>query len=232
MVETQKSIELSVKEYIRSLGLNPQRVKYKKTASTNIDTTSAQWAIDAPDSRALLLSCGWINWKATITKQSLLNVATNFVNNGIKASWKPCLPFANSMSNMQLHINGASISIPQPRRFMSILNMMFAGRKGAEQTLQTAGGCFPDLDGWTPFDAATRGIVSPTEILDRSLWKKQQYFCDQLTKSNDANGIGANDLNGTNNRVIQCFEPIIAPPFNPFFYLKKGMPDYCWFKHM
>ncbi|MCP4180159.1 MAG: hypothetical protein GY756_20535 [bacterium] len=272
MVETQKAIELSVKEYIASLGLNPRRVKYKKITSTNVTTTSAQWAFKSPDRRALLLSCGWINWKATITKRTIGEVPEGFIRNGIRASWKPCLPFANSMSNIQLQINGASISMSQPRRFMSVLNMMFAGRKGAEQSLQTAGGNFPDLDGYSNNAASNRGVMtgpamnraivaadvpahgnilnttaaellaalnalrilsgSGNVVVDKSLWKKQQYFLDQLAKSNNANGIGVNDLNGTNNRVIQCFEPLIAPPFNPFLYLKKGMPDYCWFKNM
>ncbi|MCP4179517.1 MAG: hypothetical protein GY756_17290 [bacterium] len=227
MAEIQKSIELSVQEYVASIGLNPDNVYYQRIASTNVNTRQAQWQIISPNKRALLMAGAWIDWKPTITRQTDAGVAEAFINNGVFASFKPGLPFANAMSNIQITLNSASLSISQPRRFMDHLSMMFAGRRGAKKGLATAGGEFWGLNGYNTDVLATNGLYTGWLRPDESLLNNEEKFREKLIRT-----AGAVTLNGTNGHQISCLEPLMIPPFNPFYKIKAGMPDYCWFKHM
>lgn len=228
MTEVIKATELVVQEYVASIGLNPNNVFYQRIASTNVNTSQAQWQIISPNKNALLLSNAWINWKPTITRvRTDTGAAENFIQNGVMASFKSAFPFANAMSNIQTTLNSASISISQPRRFMEHLAMMFAGRQGAKKCLSGAGGGFLGLDGYNTNGAATQGTYAGWLKPDYQLLNNEEFFGSKLIKAR-----GNTSLNGTNSHQINCLEPVIAPPFNPFLKLKDGMPDYCWFKHM
>ena len=228
MTEIQKATELSIQEYVASIGLNPDHVFYQRIASNNISLNQAQWQIINANKRSLLLSYAQVHWKPTITKFRADGVtAEAFVNNGIFASLKPGLPFSNAMSNIQLTLNSASITINQPRRFTEILTMMYAGRKGAKNCFSSCGGTFPQLNSFNDNVAATRGLYTGYQTIDYDHLENEERFKEKLLR---AAGVG--DLQGLNNIQIDCIEPLLIPPFNPFMKLKTDMPDYVWFKDM
>lgn len=230
MVETVKATELQVQEYVASIGLNPDNVFYQRIASTNISVNQAQWQIISPNKRANLLALAWIHWKPVITKRRNDNTtAVNHVNNGIWASFKPGLPFTNAMSSIDSTINSATITLSQPRRFMEHLSLMFGGRQGMKKCFSSCGGEPYMLNGESDNTNATRNLISGWSRHDSALQDNEDSFREKL---NRAEGAGVADLNGTNSQTIDCIEPVIIPPFNPFAKLKEGMPDYAWFKHM
>ncbi|MHA2367051.1 MAG: hypothetical protein ACXAC7_24070, partial [Candidatus Hodarchaeales archaeon] len=133
MTELVKATELSVLEYVQSLGLNPENVYYQRISSTNISVNSAQWAFNSPNKRAFLLANAQIEWFPTINKRNAANGADVAFDSRDSISFKPCMPFTNAMSSMSLTLNGAQLTLNQPRRFADHLCMMYAGKKGAEK---------------------------------------------------------------------------------------------------
>lgn len=228
MVELVKTKELSVKEYVASIGLNPENVYYQRVRCNNISTELAQWNVKTPNPRAFLLSFAKIHWKPTITRTDAAGAAEAFVGNGVLASFKPGLCFHNAASSIRVQVNSANHSMARPSRFMDILSMMYGGREGIRKMLAgMGGGEYWGLDGVT--GAGPQGLDGDQDWLvqDRDLMRNERAFLSRLVKAQ-----GVDNLNGTNNIRIDCLEPIAVPPFNPFAFCKGGMPDYAWFKQM
>jgi len=223
--------ELNVKQYVSSLGLNPENVYYQRISCTNISTTMAQWAIVSPNKRALLLACPKIEWKPTVRRVRVdTGAAEDFVESGLAASWKEYMPFHNAMSSLQLIINSSSITITQPRRYQRKLNEMFFGRKAARSELSTCGGAPHINSGYIlPGVPGVFGSLGPN---NNDLFKNEQRFMEKLWSVAGAAG-NVFRLQGRGNSFqISCLEPLCVGPFNPYYRIKHELPDYCWFKHM
>lgn len=114
--------ELNVTPYLPSIATNPSNVYYARYASTNVSPQQAQWNIQSPNKRNLLLAYAQIEWKARINKQEAQTVGANFdypaVGAGGFVTWSnataapgaggeipgiamsPVLPFSNAMSSI------------------------------------------------------------------------------------------------------------------------------------
>jgi hypothetical protein len=227
MTDFVKSTELRMREYAYQIGLDPLKVYYQKRRCENISTAQAQWDFVSPNKRAVMLSYGQVNWKPTVQNQDNAGAALAFVNNAQFCSFKPVLPFANSMSSVVININGASETYSQPRRFMDCLNMMHVGRRSAESLYDTAGGGYIDYDGF--YAANSRGLLGSYTYQNRSLLQKEWEFQDKLIR---VSGGAAGVLNGQSTFTINCLEPLIVPPFNPYALIKDELNPDSWFKKM
>ncbi|MCP4181591.1 MAG: hypothetical protein GY756_27825 [bacterium] len=154
-------MELIVREYVSKLGLNPNNVYYQKIISNNVNTNLAHWDVKIHNKRALLLPTAWIDWRPTITKRVGANNADDAFNrNGIYASFKPCMPFTNASSKIQIRINNGDLVMSEPRHFSDHLNMLYAGRRGAKKLFSQGGGSFPDLTGYHSNEQLSRGCYA------------------------------------------------------------------------
>lgn len=226
MVELVKAKELHVKEYVASIGLNPQNVYYQRIRSNNVSTEIAQWNVKTPNPRAMLLSFAQIHWKPTITSQ-VAGADDDFVRSNIKACFKPGLPFANATSSVRCQINSSNMSMARPSRFMEILGLMYSGREGAKKYWSAAGGEPWSLDGQVGSGPVGSDTTLDFAITDKALYRAEKSFKEKLLKATNYT-----TLHERNNFQVSCIEPVIAPPFNPFCFLKDEMPDYSWFKKM
>ena len=136
--------ELDIKQYVTQLGLNPDNVFYQSVAARNISTSNAAWTITSPNKRSYLLSYAVVNWQPTIQYQTEAGTGQNFGQALVYASAKPCIPFANAMSSITLSVNGNTITLSQPRRFMEALTMMNVNREEAKVCFETG---YPDTMG-------------------------------------------------------------------------------------
>ncbi len=277
MSHINKSIELTLSEYLQRVGLNPDNLRYQRIPAESVSLNRATWRIkNSVNKRALLLSLGWIDWKPTITKFRADNItAENFVNNGIWASYKPIMPFMNATEKIELRINGGQTFLHEPRHFQDHLNMLYVGKEGSKKAFSHCS-TFPRLNGFHTNDPINFGNigaeapivlrvdndnitidanainVGPTgagvnnglfwedaleifsqgleggyKIIDHDHLQNEMRFRELLGRA-----AGVNDLNATNNHQINCLEPLIIPPFNPYFCVRDELPEYSWFKNM
>ena len=216
--------ELDVKRYVASIGLNPENVYYQSVQSRNISTAQASWQLTSPNKRSYLLSWGVVDWMPTIQKIRQDGVTLeNWLNTVNYISFKPVLPFANAMSSITLSVNGNTITLSQPRRFMEQLTMSCVNRDEAETCYETG---YPTVLGGQ-ISRVSPGDISTNRVRDDTWLKNETSFTNKIIKANNANLFGA--FNATQ---ISHQEPLIIPPFNPFMKLMKGMPEYMWFKDM
>ncbi len=234
MTELRKATELSILQYVASIGLNPDHVFYNRVTTNNRSISNLQWTIISPAQRLMMLDTAWIDLQFTIVKQSADGDGGNPANANWsandKVSIKEGFPLANSITSITSIINGATITYNQPRHWMHQLCMMYAGKMGIKQC-NNAGGEFWDLDGEYPTfgTQANEGNLLQSQRNpkpDKGLYNNEQKFMSRLVKNN-ANAVPANQ-----NGVYVHREPVICPPWNPFGKVKTQMPDYCWFKHM
>ncbi len=230
MVEIQAAAELSVQQYVASIGLNPDNVFYQRIRSTNISIQQAQWTIQSPSPHSLLLSQAWVDWKPTITRLGAAGLAEDFLAFAHYTRWKSGLPFTNAMSNIQSTVNSGSQNWTQPRHYAEILTAMFAGRMGSRKCFSSCGGEPDGMEGQQLAAVASRGLATSWTVQDNATIRNENRFGDKLL--NVVGGVPPSFLPNKNNFKINCIEPLFCPPFNPYAKLKTGMPDYCWFKHM
>ncbi len=215
--------ELSIRDYVAQLGINPENVYYQTVESRNISVDNAQWTITSPNKRSYLLAHSVIDWKPVITRLNNASVVEAFAESVNLISMKPVLPFANAMSSATLSINGNTLTLSQPRRFMEPLTWSNVSRDEAEVWYETG---YPTSMGGQ-VNIANPGKASDDVTQDDTWLKNESLFSNKILK-----GAAANRYGVFNNIVISHQEPQIIPPFNPFSKLKAGMPDYMWFKHM
>lgn len=234
MAEIVKATELSVLQYVASLSMNPEHVFYQEHSTNNKSLSNVQHTIIAPSPRMMLLDWAEHDLTWTLNKVSQDNAGANIANanfsSGDKISFKEAFPFANSITSITTIMNGATQTIPHPRRFSHQLAMMFGGKNGMKIS-NSNGGCFWDLDGqYVPANAGATAVnvakSSNQPYLDESLNENEQAFISMICRNN------ANAVPAAAAAVCRLVEPVFAPPFNPFGKLKSDMPDYCWYKHM
>ncbi len=217
--------ELVIKDYISKLAINPENVFYQSIQSRNISTGNAQWTVTSPNKRSHLLAWSVIDWQPTITKRNEADSASQPFGRSVNhISFKPGLPFANSMSSITISINGSTLTLSQPRRFMEQLTWANTTRDEAEVYYES--GYPTDLGGQV--NVADPGKTSRNVKQDTTLYKNETSFNNKIYKATGTPGYDEN----TNNVVVSYQEPLIVPPFNPFAKLKKGMPEYNWFSQM
>lgn len=216
--------ELSIRDYVAQLGINPENVYYQSIQSRNISVNNAQWTITSPNKRSYLLAYSVIDWQPTITKREQDNVTAEDFGPSFNAiSMKPVLPFANAMSSATLSINGNTLTLSQPRRFMEQLTWSNVNRDEAEICYET--GYPTDMGGQV--NVAQPGKLSDDVTHDDTWLKNESLLTNKIFKAQGVTAYGA-----FNNVTVSHQEPQIIPPFNPFSKLKAGMPDYMWFKNM
>ncbi len=233
MTELKQAHELSILQYVSSIGLNPEHVYYQRTTTNNKSTANLQWTLIAPAQRLLLLDQAEIDLKFDIKKQRTLADGTGGVDEdfqiGDKISPKEGFPLTNAMTSITTIINGATQTLNQPRHWIYKLAMMYAGRKGIKNC-NPNGGRFWDLDGeYSPFvNNAGIGNIERGNLVapDKSLRENEKDMMTELIKNN------ANVAPADEEMTYVLREKVVSPPFNPFGMVKEDMPEYCWFKHM
>lgn len=218
--------ELDIRSYVTELGLNPDNVFYQSVSARNVSTSNAGWTITSPNKRSLLLSYAAVNWQPTVQYQTEAGVGQNFGNALVYASLKPNLAFANAMSSITLSLNGNTITLSQPRRFMEALTMMNVTKEESRVCFESA---YPDQMGG--LYARPNPGAENWATVDNSFLKNEIAFYNKLLRARGVNLFGAfSQVACTGNNGFE--EPLIVPPFNPFAKLKDGMPGYMWFKQM
>jgi len=220
--------ELDIREYVAQLGLNPDNVFYQSVSARNISPSNAQWTITSPNKRSYLLSYAVVNWMPTIELRREDNAtARNWGVINPAVSFKPGLAFANAMSSVTLSVNGTTLTLSQPRRFMEGLTM---SNVNAEECAKCFESGYPEsMGGIVPVNRP--GLFNLELDPDKQFARNEQNFDNKLLRAQGVNAYGAfssTALSGNNG--IQ--EPLIVPPFNPFAKLKSGMPSYSWFSKM
>lgn len=221
------SSELDWSSYVTELNLNPDNVFYQSVSARNISTSNAQWTITSPNKRSVLLAWAVVNWQPTIRRlRADGSTAENWGASMNYVSYKPVMPYANAMSSITLSVNGNTITLSQPRRFIEGITCANVTKAEADTCFEST---YPDSMGgrWCSVNPGNEEVST---VDDRFL-KNEYSWQEKLFKAQGVDQFGAfNNVAMTGNEG--CQEPLIVPPFNPFAKLKAGMPDYMWFKHM
>lgn len=219
-----KAKELTIRDYVASLDLNPENVFYQRVVSNNVTTAGAQWQITSPNKRSLLLSYAEIEWLPQLNRLAAINGgAEAFAGVGDKISFKPILPFTNAMTSQTVSMNGNSLTISQPRRFSEPLARMCVG-KGESV------GCY-ESEWWDDCG----GIYSPNRgafdayagRVDKGLWQNEKAMTTKLQEvSTTANSRDPNSTLTGNGLIVSYQEPLFCPPFNPFAKVQHTIPSH------
>ncbi len=231
--------ELNVMPYLPSIATNPSNVYYARYSSTNVSPQQAQWNIQSPNKRNLLLAYAQVEWRCQINKQESATAALfdyPAVAAGGFTTWSDLnvagevpgiamgcpLPFANAMSSITVSINGTTQTMSQPRNFMRQLTQSCITKEEASKCFETG------------YDDSQGGIyssVSPGQshkVFDEDKGRK-----DNESKWQFKALTGAGQLNfraawgaAAGGTTFTYTEPLMAPPFNPFQKVKGGMPAY------
>lgn len=225
---------LKIKQYVHSLGLNPDNVYYQQVVCNNISESQAEWSIISPNRNALLLANAHVYWTLNLIKYNDTTPgAENITTAQFASSFKPYLPFHNATSNLQITINNGSVNYSQPRRFQEVLNMMFAGREDAKRIYGRCGGAPPNMDGiQAPGAAASALNYASWGLEDKQLINNELRFMDNARRNTVGGNLPDGAITGRNNINVKSFEPILGSPFNPFMGIKKKLPENCWFAKM
>jgi len=232
--------ELSISEYVASIGLNPSNVYYARYSSTNVSPQQAQWTIQSPNKRNLLLSYAQIEWNPTVIKQEEANAGqfdypasgggvtwTGDANSQIPGvSFKAPLPFANAMSSITISLNGTTQTMSQPRNFMHQLASMAINYEECKKCYE---GSY-----WTKSGGEYTSVAVGNRVKAISFDEGVEYN-EELWRSKaleGANQLRFNNAWGAVGDRIRYTEPIVAPPFNPFAKVMTKIPNYLWFKKM
>jgi len=222
-----KASELTIRDYVASLNLNPENVYYQRVRSNNVTTAGAQWQITSPNKRSLLLSYANVEWLPTIQRQSIAGAPDAFPSSGDKFSFKPILPFTNAMTSQTVSMNGNSLTIAQPRRFSELLSRLCVG-KGESRA------CYESewWDGVGGLYSANRaGIDARAAQIDEGLWNNENAVITKLQETQTDGRLPGATYTG-NNDTIPYEEPLYCPPFNPYAKVQSGTPTYMPFKNM
>lgn len=246
LLSAVRANELNVNEYVADLNLNPSNVYYARYSSTNVSAQQAQWTIQSPNRRNVLLSYGQVEWKIKYDTQE--DAAGNFVYAGASVPWgrgaggendpavsyKGIFPMANAMSAITVSINGTTQTISQPRYFIDQVNTMCVNTEEAKKCYENSywesnGGHFCPL-----VALGNRGEAIAT---DPGLSENEKTW---QTKALEGERIGGVDehqkFNNTfpiaTGSVIKHTEPLICPPFNPYAKVQGKIPNYLPWKKM
>lgn len=220
--------ELDIRSYVTELGLNPDNVFYQSVTARNVSTANAGWTITSPNKRSFLLSYAAVNWQPTIQAQQEDGTPEDWGAALVNVSAKPNLAFSNAMSSITLSLNGNTITLSQPRRFMEALTMMNVTKEESRVCFESS---YPDSMGGLYSRRNPGGEIWAT--VDDSFIRNEVSMYNKILRAQGANAFAAFGTDGvalTGNNGFQ--EPLIVPPFNPFAKLKDGMPGYMWFKQM
>lgn len=219
----QRASELTILEYVDSLDLNPSNVYYQRIASNNVSTSGAQWSITSPNKRSMLLSFVQVEWTVIINRVDDEGAASDFTGAFEYCSFKPLLPFTNSMLSQTLSINGNTLTLSQPRRFIEPLSRLCVSKEESKACFESE--WWDDVGGNLLYGKPSH----PNQDLeqDSGLKRNENLFISKLI---DAGG-DERKLDD-NSYTIQYNEPLIIPPLNPFAKLGTGMPNYMPFKRM
>ncbi len=239
MSEIRKATELSLLNYVSSLGLNPDNVFYQRVKSNNVTTANAQWQVTSPNKRSYLLSYLAVDWQPRIDRQQG-TAASPSVRGAHEPneqdpggfSFKELFPFANAMTSISVSVNGNNITLSQPRRFMKCLQAMCVTREEARS-------CFESEywhSGGGQFSNNRPGQVGHG-VMDEGLLNNEKRMLQKWLESAGTDSLNGTPVdvapgNATSGVRISHQEPLICPPFNPFAKVVADMPEYMWFKHM
>ena len=185
-VQKVMASELDVRRYVTELNLNPENVFYQSISSTNVSTTNAQWTITSPNKRSFLLAYAAVNWQPTIQHQQENGTAENWGESINYLSTKGLLPWTNAMASITMSVNGNTITLSQPRRFMEGLAMANVTREEARVCYESG---YPDDMGgrWN--------ITNPGDekdaTVDHGFLKNENSFNDKLLRAQGAARYGA-----------------------------------------
>lgn len=234
MVSIQTAPELSIRQYVASLDLNPDNVFYQRVRSNNVTTAGAQWQITSPNKRSLLLSYAAIDWQPLIGRYRADGVTgQNFDDSGDQFSMKPLLPFTQAMTSQTLSINGNSLTMSQPRRFMECLSRMCVTSDESKTCFETAwwdkvGGNYPGNRIGIDTDAAyvDTGLSSNENLMKRKFFNRGNPLVLGAPLTLNAAGAGNNVGVAPAGITISHQEPLIVPPFNPYAKVARDIPGY------
>lgn len=219
--------ELIIKDYAAKLAINPSNVYYQSVSARNVSVGGSQWTITSPSKRSHLLSWAVVNWRPTVTRiRADGTTAQAWGTSYNRASFKPCMPFANAMSSITISVNGSTLTLSQPRRFMEQLTWANVTRDEAEACYESG---YPhNLGGQV--NITNPGAKGLDVIQDEGMYKNETSFNTKVFNTTTPPAVRYNAIPGAVALTYQ--EPLIVPPFNPFAKVKKDMPDYMWFKSM
>ena len=230
MASIRLSPEMDIRQYVASLDLNPDNVFYQRVRSNNVSTSGAQWQITSPNKRSLLLNYAAVDWGFQVTKTDTAGTAQNFTSSNDQLSMKEVFPFSNAMTSQTVSVNGNSLTVSQPKRFMEPLARMCVSR-------QESYSCYES--GWWNSSAGTQvtldfpaqtSLTSP----DEGQANNEATLKGKMSVDGGIDTGGAMNLNlaGLNNRTVSVQEPLLCPPFNPFGKVTSGLPGYLPWKWM
>lgn len=234
-VKTHKVREISILKAVYDLGLNPENVLYSRNTSTQATVSNMRWTVYAPSQGMGLLPFSKHEIDLSISKSTVDNANANSAASNWsvsdKISLKEGLPLANATDSAAITINGDITNFNRVRDWAHQLSLAVAGNK--MKTCNSSGGKFWKLNGLYPeFETFAAGGNGSTDRNvprhDEHLLDNEQDFLAKLYESND-NAIPAAAV-----AQFKFEEPLIIPPFNPFYPLcdRDEVPDYLWFKKM
>lgn len=231
-----KAQELNINEYVASIGLNPSNVYYARYSSTNVSPQQAQWSIQSPNRRNVLLSYAQVEWEVKYKKEREATagafdydgVETKWENEAPLVSFKGPFPFANCMSACTVSLNGTTQTISQPRNFWQQVCTMCVNYEEARKCYESgyweaAGGIWPTVAG-----VGNRGKALE---IDKGLMENEDSWALKALE-------GANETHFrntwpvANGSVMTYTEPLIFSPFNPFAKVMTMIPNYLPWKKM
>ena len=221
---------LQIRSYISSLGLNPSNCFYQTIRSQNASTNAVQWQITSPDKRSMLLSLAQVEWIPTYRRvNSDDQTAEPFPAAADQFSFKPLLPFTQSMTSQTVSVNGQSLTFSQPRRFIESYARCLVSQSESKGLYES-----------TWWDASGGSFCN-----NRVACESQASYIDQGLKANEINMKGklsdgpfnaAPDvvpvpIKGVSEFTVSYFEPLLIPPFNPFLRCTDHQPDWAASKY-
>ena len=229
MATTRLAPEMDIRQYVASLDLNPDNVFYQRVSSNNVSKNGAQWQITSPNKRSLLLSYAAVEWTMQVRHRDAADDNdVNWVSSASRVSMKPVFPFSNAMSSQTVSVNGNSLTVSQPKRFMEPLARMCVSKDESRTCYESEwwdaqGGNYPP----------SAGHIDSLADIDSGLKRNEDNFMGRALivgglKSGGAitAGVGVANLAATNAVTYSYQEPLVCPPFNPFAKVTSGLPYY------
>lgn len=237
--------EINIKKLFYEQNLNPENVYYTRNSANSASENGMSWMIDVPRDNDILLPYGQHDITLNLLKQSIDDVGTNPANanwlqatQGVdKISMKEGFPLANATKNINLKINNTDHTLSDVDQWFNELALMMFGNK--VKKCNTSGGKYWSLNGLYPsaddLYATGNHLDMPFNVpkYDDNLFDNEQDFIGQMTHSN-LDIFNFDDLPNSETAYYNFLEPIIIPPFNPFYLCSydKSIPKDLWFKKM
>ena len=228
MASIRLSPEMDIRQYVASLDLNPDNVFYQRVRSNNVSTSGAQWQITSPNKRSLLLNYAAVDWGFQVRRTEVDGTTVDaFDSSADRISMKEVFPFSNAMTSQTVSVNGNSITLSQPKRFMEPLARMCVSKDEAQSCYESGW--------WSHATGTVTNTVNPTRdalgIQDEGLRYNEGTMSSKMS-IDDGTGLVRQNLNAQNNRTVSHQEPLLCPPFNPFSKVTSGLPGYMPWKWM